>query len=726
MENFEKISRHRAREVLEHRPTELLFSVNGFVLSSLKVSSERSEQSQSISIDEKVSFVEVFSSQGVRMLFLDVEAPPAGAVVQSARVKLSDGRKLDLSLSFSDSWPSLHAVYWDPLMREGCSAPDADSEQGALEKGAERSWPENLRPAEFLPVAGTLLRSLFLGIRLRPATVTAIIGGILVTALLLSRLPMPKASAAELLRKAGASEDAIAARTDQVLRRTIDFEERSAPEGKVIARSKIEVWRSAEKGITARRMFDHKNNLVAGEWARADGSRMIYQQGGRLQVASDQQSGPGLTPDKIWLIDPSAKEFAGLVGRVEATRVEEKGSDYIISYEGQAPGVATGAPGVAPADGKVGLSNSSLPGVSLVTARLVMSKANLHTIEQRLLLSVDTNDPHSPMQPRQLKEYRFTEASFESRAPNAVAPAVFEPDPILLAGSKAEAGGKRVTPDQPSPVVAAPPLVASTKLEVDVLDKLNRVNAFLGEQLILTRTPEGVLLLGGIVETDKRKSEILESLGSLARDPALKVEVLTVAEAQGRQARTSPGKIIVEEVQVRGKTIPVETDLRSYLSAKGYPAERIEQQVGELSNQIFEHSARARSHALAMKQIAERFSRSDLEAMDEAVRANWRSMIGGHAEGLQRELRSLRADLGRIFPASAAEAAVQTEVASDEDLVRSAKHIFELASTNDAALRMSFSLSTDKSVEAPVKTAGFWRSFSSAEGLAAKIAHYQP
>src|SRR5438876_8621613 len=101
MDHFETELQHRARETFEHRPTELMFSVNGFVLSSLKVSSERSEQSQSISIDEKVSFAEVFSEQGVRLLFLDVEPPPDGPIVQASQVKLSDGRMLDLRLSFA-------------------------------------------------------------------------------------------------------------------------------------------------------------------------------------------------------------------------------------------------------------------------------------------------------------------------------------------------------------------------------------------------------------------------------------------------------------------------------------------------------------------------------------------------------------------------------------------------------------------------------------------------
>jgi hypothetical protein len=550
---------------------------------------------------------------------------------------------------------------------------------------------------------------------LRPGMVTSVATVLLVVVglALLLRDPSP-VSAAELLRKSAAAEEAIAARADQVLRRVINLEEINPANGALIAGRKIEIWHSAENRLTARRSFDGKNHLVAGEWKKADGSRVIYQNGTRLQAAADRQPAAFLTSEQIWLLDPSAKDFASLVGNVEAARVEEKGGTYVISYNAE-----SGRP-------------------RLVRATLVLSKADLHTIEQRLLVDVGSDSPQSAINrgPQEgspagvvdnskFVEYRFTETNFERRAANTVAPAVFEPDPLLLAGGEKKADKTEVkmvaTPSLLLPSVAPG---ASAELEVEVLEKLNRANAFLGEQLSLTRTSEGTLLVSGIVETSERKSEILRSLGDVAKNPAVKVDVNTVAEAQRRQKPGNPGAISIQDVQVAQNTVPVDAELRAYLSrSRGLTGQQLEQEIEQLSQRVLLHSTRARSHALALKQIAERFSPADIEAMDPSARTRWRVLINQHAQFFRREVEQLRQELGPIFPgSSAAGGGGEVEIANDQDLARAAKRLFELASVTDNGLRRSFSLSSERVSDAPVKSQQFWRSFGSAEAIAAKIA----
>jgi hypothetical protein len=264
--------------------------------------------------------------------------------------------------------------------------------------------------------------------------------------------------------------------------------------------------------------------------------------------------------------------------------------------------------------------------------------------------------------------------------------------------------------------------VATTELEVEMLEKLNRVNAFLGEQLSLTRTSQGTLLVSGIVETSERKSEILRSIGDVAKNPAIKIDVSTVAEVQKHQKAASVGNTTIQNVEVAQNTLPVDAELRSYLSrGRGLAGQQLEQEIEQLSRRVLVHSSRARSHALALKQIAERFSPADLEAMDPAARTRWRALIKEHANFFHRELEQLRQELGAIFPGSAVRSSADIEIASDQDIARAAKRLFELASITDDGLRHSFSLSTEQNTNAPVKTAQFWRSFSSAESLAAKI-----
>src|SRR5260370_6908262 len=109
-----KKQQRRLKEVIEHRPQELRILVNGFLLGAQHVNSEFNKENLSVNIDEHVGFVEVFSEQWIRLLFFDVEQPINGSVEQQANAEFTDGRSLDLNLSFRGTWPVLDVVYHDP------------------------------------------------------------------------------------------------------------------------------------------------------------------------------------------------------------------------------------------------------------------------------------------------------------------------------------------------------------------------------------------------------------------------------------------------------------------------------------------------------------------------------------------------------------------------------------------------------------------------------------
>ncbi|MGH8104013.1 MAG: RNA polymerase sigma factor [bacterium] len=62
------------------------------------------------------------------------------------------------------------------------------------------------------------------------------------------------------------------------------LEERQYPGGQIIARRRLEVWRSTARGLQAARLSDGKGDLMAGEWQQADGSRTLYHRGKAPQV----------------------------------------------------------------------------------------------------------------------------------------------------------------------------------------------------------------------------------------------------------------------------------------------------------------------------------------------------------------------------------------------------------------------------------------------------------
>src|SRR5215470_12596384 len=104
----------RAQQVYRHEPQELCIAVNGYPQGTQKITSEKNECSLVIDMTEQIGFVEVFSELGVRLLLLNIDPMPAGAVLQEVHVELSEGRTLDASLSFSGAWPTLSVAYADP------------------------------------------------------------------------------------------------------------------------------------------------------------------------------------------------------------------------------------------------------------------------------------------------------------------------------------------------------------------------------------------------------------------------------------------------------------------------------------------------------------------------------------------------------------------------------------------------------------------------------------
>ena len=692
----------RLRETIEHRPQELRIAVNGFVLGAQEVSSEFNKQVLSVNIDEPIGFIEVFSEQGVRLLFFDVDQPIDGTIEQTARAEFDCGRALDLSLNFRGPWPSLNVAYHDPTFDaveshvEGFE-PETSAAGIAAEPPAKRLlvssfWTQ--QRARFQ----SLVERLNWRLLLRPGTVTALfaLGLIVVAMLVYRRIPTPPVSAADLLQRSAASEEAIAGNRDQVLHRTIRLEEKAAS-GQLIASRRVEIWHSAEKGITARRLYDENGSLVAGDWRRADGVRTIYHHGKRpeLQLAPDKRASALVSFDNVWRLDPSAREFTSLIGGSQNAQAQATDNTYVISYSN---------------------ANATSPG--LVRTSLVLGRADLHAVEQTIVVRQGDEE----------REYRFVEASFERRSPNSVAPAVFEPEPLLLGAARpiTDASKSTVTPVAATSPTA--PFFATPELELQVLKQLNQADAFYGEQISLTRTPEGRLRVQGIVETDKRKTEILQSLASLKRNPAVQIEVETVAEAAERQARqrtTSDNPTEIGNVEVEVKSaIPVAPELRAYLSKqRGISGEALDEEVRRFADRVMARTRQARRHALALNQIAQRFSADDLRALDAESRNQWRSMVSQHARAVQQELEALRRELLPMFPSvSSEEGDAGIEIAADADYARAGKRLYELASTVDEAVGRSFSIYAGGNASAPVTTIQFSHSLRGATRLAAAVA----
>jgi len=306
---------------------------------------------------------------------------------------------------------------------------------------------------------------------------------------------------------------------------------------------------------------------------------------------------------------------------------------------------------------------------------------------------------------------------------------VYVTDPELLSAAEKndstnQRQGNSLNNNQP---LSEPPVAfASHELEVEVTYLLNRIKANLGEQVNMTRTTGGTLRIEALVETEGRKAEMLNALGSVINNPAVRVDVRTVAEAtkQGEKesSKESPAtETKVQEINVPNAGIPAAPELRKYFSSRLVGDEAIEQEIERYSNRAMAHSRQALLQASALKRLVERFSPADVRALAPDARSKWLGMIQEHTQAYRREVNALRQQLTALFGGRAASDNVGSATA-----VQAANRLVELSYANDDAVSSAFTISADGRTAIGIKSDKFWSSLSTTEKLVSAIeAEYQ-
>ena len=735
-------------ETLEHKPHELRIRVNGALVSSFKVGSESSELNLNLTPDEPIEFVEVCSEQGVLLLLLNID-PTGGQGDQWAWIELSDGRSLEACFR-DDDGPSLHLIYKDPepeearigetsnvntlssplflipsnnnpdepkvrdqrgslylrswttrlfrilktLARRPIIAEETQSIKDALPSSLERS--EKIQTTPFLTVLGQLQyrdRKRYLGLLTLLVSAT-VVGGLLFFKASLT----PSLTATSLLERANDAEQVTSTVPDRVRHRTINLEERRSAEGAIVARRKIDIWENRPKGDRAQRLYDDSNRMIAGVWQTADGARTVYHHGSRPQSQPTLATHENLllNLEDIWQLEPSAQAFAALIAEPAAAQVEEQSSSYVLRYE----------------------KDRTIGATRLLKASLTLSKSDLHPLEQTLLVQ----------RGNELREYRFVEASFELVPVKAVAPAAFEIEPELTGGA-GETGGpghwafRDLTSSRvpPSPNTSSLP-VASAELEVDVAFLLNQAKADRNEQVALTRSAGGSLRVEGVVDTQQRKDEFLRALAPVSNNPAVKIEIRTIAEAVQRPVPA--GSVLVQEAEETNSTVAADDQLRAYFTQNN-PGGATDEAIRAYSSRMVNGAYRALFHAIELKRLVNRFAHVDMRTVAPDARAKWLAMLHEHAAAFTRENAVLRQEIGPIFfPGTSLQVAEEVSLQSDADLARAVERLHKSALSNNEGIRAAFTISSQSSAAA-IQSPAFWQSIQRAGNLAAKIKQYQ-
>lgn len=278
------------------------------------------------------------------------------------------------------------------------------------------------------------------------------------------------------------------------------------------------------------------------------------------------------------------------------------------------------------------------------------------------------------------------------------------------------------TPDTETPETTAAHPVATAELEVEVLEMLSRVKADMGEQITAKRESDGILYVSGIVDTPQRKAEIIGALQSVQNNPAVRIEIMTVAEALAKQkqnAAKDSQTATTQGVDIQDRAIASEPELRAFFGRQGG---NIDDAIRNYSSNRIAQSRQAMQHLGALIKLANQFSPDELKSLDPTARGKWLGLIRSHARAFQEQSAALRRDLKPVFFAGASEnTGDNAAFANDAELVRGIRQLFDLGAANDTVIRSAFAASSGNVRMSAIGSPQFWKALKDAEELSKRI-----
>jgi DNA-directed RNA polymerase specialized sigma24 family protein len=597
---FRSVRRHGS-EILDHHPRTLSIAVDGKILASRDVRSEKSMLSARIERPENTNFIEVFSEQGIRLALLSIiELPPDSPHQRVQRVALSDDRWLELTLTFDGLGLNSEVTYFDPSL-------SVQSEEDAPESVVipQIEPGPNLMPWPGVSSFGAVIRRLFCPVLPPVAAWSLLLACIFcVAGYYVYRHEHPAEHTLNARQLLSHSIQIEAANLKgQTEHQVLHFEERSV-DGNVLSNGTIDLWRDGDDKRHMRRLYDEQHRLVAAEWVQRDGQRGQYPQAGDSLLSNADRK---LIADEYWKQDMSPSAFRGLNGENAEMRSTEDGYALTVG-----PGAAH---------------------PQLISATLVFDH---HFHPTREIMRVRSGND--------IREIHFVEADYERRPSWSVPDAIFDPrDQGLRSG-----------------VEGRPPLsegsgsqVQLTELNIAVLYQLSNLNADSSEPIEVERTSDGHIRVAGMVANDDRKREIESRLNLLHNHQLLRMQVASPSDLKNRAKGPLRPLTGVVSTYYLGQTSPLADGLlREYFEKQGLSGDSLDAAVAGFSHEVLGRAQRALQNTFALKRLSQISSQSDLRYISLSSQQQWTEMVVKHASALEVELRALREQLSRLSASS--------------------------------------------------------------------------
>jgi hypothetical protein len=309
-------------------------------------------------------------------------------------------------------------------------------------------------------------------------------------------------------------------------------------------------------------------------------------------------------------------------------------------------------------------------------------------------------------------------------------------------GRPTEAPGSEPNPSKapasPAPTITsmAPsvaPATATVALEIEALRLLHEAGADAGEQIEVKRTPQGGLLIAGLVDDEARKQRIQRALAPIAAHEAVKIDLQTFAEAVEKQRRTQSGgaesdraaPATVDSFQPSNNRLSLEDDLRRHFTARGVGADELDRAISRFAADALDRSQRLLLRAGAMRKLARRFSPEQLQRLEAGTRAEYITLLKGHAAIAQSEAARLAEMLQQVLPAFAVPPFEQAGIGGDAELIRAIEKLFGLCASNDRVVRAAFTVSPAATPAAAIKSAEFRVALKIIEQLSREITQFR-
>jgi len=588
---FESIRRRKER-IYHHRPQALFIAVNARVVAFHDVQGIKSTLSVRVEYSERPNVVEVFSEQQVRLAMIAIDRlPPDCPATLSCQTLLSDSRKLDLNLSFDGLGLQSELIYFDP---DATTAAEDSPEElltaasSRVIEGNKSSWIRHLISA-LMPSPGL-------------AWSLALIAALCAGGYVAYRYDRTQLDATTVLSRAIDMETTNMA--GAIRHQTLDLTEIRA-DGSTL-RGVVELWQQGENGRLMRRLYDTHHHLIASEWRDRDGTLGRFVAPERRGIEDSVRQ---LAANDLWTQDLSPRAFHSLAGNaVRAT-----------AYEGGYKLTATGEPGNKP---------------NLRSAVLLLNRY-LNTVSEDLYYRNGL----------QVRELRLVQSNQEYEPSSRVPDGVFSPEKIGDKGNNQGSGPAaqdRTMPDKDRQL---------TRLEIAVLDQLNRLGADIGDPIDVGRTTDGRIRVYGTVSDDTRRLAIVARLKMLPDQQYLTIQLEPQNDVHQSVSPVSRIRIRASNTfTVTHLETPSASVIRRYFETKGWTGDDEDLKVAQFSQLALERAQRALQHAYALDRLGKNFTAEELRSASPRYQRLWVGMVSMHTSALETQLRALHDQLEEIAP----------------------------------------------------------------------------